>query len=91
MTFQSTDKTKLSVLIVTFLLLVSAFSFLPAVGAFSPTTVANTSSAPTAVVGATATIDSPILGCLGRICDKNYHCHKPNRESNNYFVDDFRS
>lgn len=61
MTFLQTDKMKLSVLVVAFLLLASAFTFLPAVGAFSPTTVANTGSEPASVVGATATIDYPIL------------------------------
>src|ERR1039458_6285402 len=61
MTFHSTDKMKLSVLVVAFLLLVSAFTFLPAVGAFSPTTVAKTGSAPATVTGATAAIDYPIL------------------------------
>jgi len=52
---------KLSVLVVSFLLLVSAFTFLPAVGAFSPATVAKTGSAPASVTGATATIDYAIL------------------------------
>ncbi|MDG6904779.1 MAG: hypothetical protein JRN20_03220 [Nitrososphaerota archaeon] len=61
MTSLQTDKMKLSVLVVSFLLLVSAFTFLPAVGAISPTTVANTGSSPAAVVGATAVIDYPIL------------------------------
>ena len=61
MTFHSTDKMKLSVLVVAFLLLVSAFTFLPAVGAFSSPTVAKTGAAPATVTGATATIDYPIL------------------------------
>jgi len=56
---------KLSVLVVSFLLLVSAFTFLPAVGAFSPTTVAKTGSAPSTITGATASIDNAILAGYG--------------------------
>ena len=61
MTFLQTDKMKLSVLVVSFLLLVSAFTFLPAVTAYTPTTVATDGPMPAAVTGATATIDSPVL------------------------------
>ena len=60
MTFLSTDKMKIGVLVVTFLLLASAFTFLPAVGAFSSTATKEGPS-PASVTGATATIDYPIL------------------------------
>jgi len=77
MTFLRTDKMKLSVLIVSFLLLVSAFTFLPAVGAFSPTAVA-TGSAPATVTGATATIDASVLAGLSAAVTRTISAANPN-------------
>jgi hypothetical protein len=77
MTFLNTDKMKLSVLVVSFLLLVSAFTFLPAVGAFSPTTVAKDSPAPATVTGATATIDYPVLAGYGQGVNRTISISNP--------------
>lgn len=60
MTFLNEDKMKLSVLVVAFLLLASAFTFLPLVGAYTSST-ANTVSSPGSISGTTVAIDYPIL------------------------------
>lgn len=62
MNFLDKDKMKFSVLVVTFLLLASAFAFLPVAGAYSVSPAST--STPVAVTGATATIDYPILAAI---------------------------
>ncbi|MHB1868153.1 MAG: beta strand repeat-containing protein, partial [Nitrososphaerales archaeon] len=77
MTFLSTDKMKLSVLVVSFLLLVSAFTFLPAVGAFSPTAVAKSGPAPATITGASASIDYPILAGYSVVVNRTISLANP--------------